>query len=198
VLPHGALRSERLAALRQARKGASASGARNRPTRPDPPYDIAGRAPRRGGHPHGARAGKATSSKEPAMARPLAPWWSGRRAWSSCTDGGDECTAECLTSPQDHRLPIRLPPPGDRTVRLAARGRQNDPTAQPHLLWGAMRRQPLLNLVPVAGVQRQGRDRSGHDSAYRNLCYMPIYLSDTTLVVQSIAHRNLNCHAGLS
>jgi type I restriction enzyme M protein len=44
-----------------------------------------------------------------------------------------------------------------------------------------MRRQPLLNLVSVAGAQRQGGDRSGHDSAYLNRYYMSIYLLDTTL-----------------
>lgn len=65
-------------------------------------------------------------------------------------------------APQDHRLPIGLQQSGDRTVRLATRGRQHDPASQHHLLWGSVRRQPLLNLCVVAGVHRQGRNCSGH------------------------------------
>jgi hypothetical protein len=92
-----------------------------------PTHDADGRAPRRGGHPHGTRP----RGRRPHQGRPP---WVGRRHPGGAddapgppgTDGGDECT-ECLTSPQDtvfrfvsHRLAIALsdwPLAAARTIR---------------------------------------------------------------------------------
>ncbi len=95
VLPRGTLRSALLAALRQARKARRprSRGTDRRGQIPnmtpiaERPTEVA---------PAPCRAtGKATSSKGLAMGRPSAPWWSGRRAWSSWPrmDGTDARSA---------------------------------------------------------------------------------------------------------
>ena len=72
VLPRGTLRSELLAALRQARKARRprARGADRR----GPPRWPPARCP---------ATGRATSSRGPGMARRSVRWWSGRRVWSA-------------------------------------------------------------------------------------------------------------------
>ena len=83
VLPRGTLRSELLAALRQARKARRprSRGTDRRGQIPnmtpiaDPPQML---PPAR--YP---ATGRVSSSREPARGRASAPWWSGRHAWLS-------------------------------------------------------------------------------------------------------------------
>ncbi len=58
---------------------------------------------------------------------------------------------------------LQVLPQGDGAIEVALRGRQDDLTAECHLLRGFQRRQPLLNLLLVVGTEAHSRSCSRHD-----------------------------------
>src|SRR6516165_7729175 len=72
---------------------------------------------------------------------------------SSATGSHVPQTIEALVSktlsPENHRISINRQPLRNSYIGIAGGGSQNDAATQSHLLWGAMRRRPLFELLAI-------------------------------------------------
>src|SRR5271167_4556706 len=93
-------------------------------------------------------------------------------------------------APQLHRGPIHLKLLSNRDIVLTRQRSQNNPAAQRHLLWRAVRALPTLKLSSFRGGQFERQTSICHESHHSNLRELLLsYLRDTTLV--SYATTNL-------
>jgi len=68
--------------------------------------------------------------------------------WSDVPQTVQALGAKAL-SPENHRVSIHLKPLRNCDIGLARSGGQNNTATQSYLLWGAVRRGPLLEFLPL-------------------------------------------------